>query len=493
MPSEFATGAAAFRNNREETAHCYDRAASLGGLGMFGNGFSGGPGNAGDFEAMARQYWSAWGQAMRQGGLGAAAPAQPANQWQQAVDWWTQLMPGASSQANDAVARFNQQASQWFGQMQQVAAQFAGQDNSASEIGQAWRRAMGANAENPFPDMFKAMRGQGAHGLEEWLDQVKPYLEGFQQQSQRWQQLPAFGQYREHQERWQALQQAQQDYQHQTDAFNALMMKCAQRAFEVFEDKLTAHEEPGRQLTSARALFDLWIDSAEQAYAEIALSAEFREVYGALTNAQMRLRAAIQLEVEHLTGLFGMPTRIEIDSAHRKIADLERALRRAASAGARPVAERKAAPAPRAFAPAPEPVAAPAKAKSRRKASTAKPIARKAQPKRKPAGKQAAPRKTAARKLAAKPASVEQKAPAKQVVGKVAKKAAQKRAAASSRKVAAKQPVQNKTVAKTASVPPGNGRVVSMKDWVARYAAVNAPDGPAPGKQKGAGKQKARK
>lgn len=463
---------------------------------MFGNGFSGGPGNAGDFEAMARQYWNAWGQAMRQGGLDAAAPAQPAGQWQQAVDWWSQLMPGGPSQANDAVARFNQQASQWFGQMQQVAAQFAGQDNSASEIGQAWRRAMGANADNPFPDMFKAMRGQGAHGLDEWLDQVKPYLEGFQQQSQRWQQLPAFGQYREHQERWQALQLAQQDYQRQTEAFNALMMKCAQRAFDAFEDKLTAHEEPGRQLTSARALFDLWIDSAEQAYAEIALSAEFREVYGALTNAQMRLRAAIQLEVEHLTGLFGMPTRTEIDSAHRKIADLERALRRAASAGARPVAERRAAPTPRAPAAEPEPVAAPSKTKSRRKAP--KTVARKPQPVRKPASKRAAPRKTAARKLAAKPATVEQKTPEE----KVSRKAAAKKAAPSRKAAVVKQAASKKHVTakhtpakqpKAVAVPSGNGQVVSMKDWVARYAAANTPDGPAAGKQKGASKQKARK
>ncbi|HYM86795.1 MAG TPA: class III poly(R)-hydroxyalkanoic acid synthase subunit PhaE, partial [Pseudoxanthomonas sp.] len=361
---------------------------------MFGNGFGSGFDNKGDFESMARQYWSAWGQAMRQSGLGAAAPAQPASQWQQAVDWWSQLMPGGQSQANDAVARFNHQASQWFGQMQQVAAQFAGQDSSAADVSQAWRRAMGANGDNPFPDMFKAMRGQGANGLDEWLDQVKPYLEGFQQQGQRWQQMPSFGQYREHHERWQALQLAQQEYQHQTEAFNALMMKCAQRAFEVFEDKLTAHEEPGRQITSARALFDLWIDSAEHAYAGIALSAEFREVYGALTNAQMRLRAAIQLEVEHMTGLFGMPTRTEIDSAHRKIAELERALRRAAAASSRPVTERRAAATPAVS----EPVAATsAEAKPRRK--TAKPAARKAQRVRKPASKQAPPRKTAVRKL----------------------------------------------------------------------------------------------
>jgi class III poly(R)-hydroxyalkanoic acid synthase PhaE subunit len=437
-------------------------------------------GDTGDFEAMARQYWSAWGDAMRQGGMGPAAPTQPAQQWQQAVDWWSRLLPDGRSQANDAVGRFNQQASQWFGQMQQVAAQFAGQDSNAAEVSQAWRRAVGANGDgNPYPDLFKAMRGQGAHGLDEWLDQVKPYLEGFQQQSQRWQQLPAFGQYREHQERWQALQLAQQDYQQRTDAFNALMLKCAQRAFEVFEDKLIAHEEPGRQITSARALFDLWIDSAEQAYAGIALSAEFRKVYGALTNAQMRLRAAIQLEVEHMTGLFGIPTRTEIDSAHRKVAELERALRRAAAA--EPHAARPSRPA--------EPVAPPAKSKPRR-AIRKPPVERKSRPAAsRSVGKPAPKRKTAARKLAAKPAVMEQKAPAKRVAkAQPGKQAASKPVVAKgsmpARKTPASKPATRKPAAKkTPAARSGSNRVVSMKDWVARYAALNTPE--AIGKGKG--------
>jgi class III poly(R)-hydroxyalkanoic acid synthase PhaE subunit len=426
---------------------------------------------------------------MRQGGMGGAAPPQPARQWQQSVDWWSQLLPDGRSQANDAVGRFNQQASQWFGQMQQVAAQFAGQDSSAREVGQAWRQAMGAHGDgNPFTDLFKAMRGQGAHGMDEWLDQVKPYLEGFQQQSQRWQQLPAFGQYREHQERWQALRLAQQEYQQESEVFNALMLKCAQRAFEVFEDKLIAHEEPGRQITSARALFDLWIDSAEQAYAVIALSAEFRKVQGALTNAQMRLRAAIQLEVEHMTGLFGMPTRTEIDSAHRKVAELERASRRAASAAARPFAEPRAARAPRPE----EPVAPPAKPKPRRATSplvgAASAAKRHAPPKPKPAtrkaaGKPASKRMTAARKLAPRPAVVEQKTRTEPAANAQSRKSAARKTAARNKSTpvanaAIKKPAEKKTTpARTNS-----DRVVSMKDWVARYAAMNTPDAIGKGK-----------
>jgi len=479
---------------------------------MFNSGF----GNNGDFESMARQYWSAWGEAMRQGGLG-GAPARPASQWQQAVDWWTQLMPGERSQANDAVGRFNQQASQWFGQMQQVAAQFAGQDSNPADVSQAWRRAMGAHADNPFPDLFKAMRGQGAHGLDDWLEQVKPYLDSFQQnfqqQSRQWQHLPAFGQYREHQERWQALQLAQQDYQQQSEAFNALLAKCAQRAFDVFEDKLTAHDGPGRQITSARGLFDLWIDSAEEAYAGIALSPEFREIYGALGNAQMRLRAAIQLEVEHMTGLFGMPTRTEIDSAHRKIAELERALRRAAAAGTPTVAERKAAAAQTAPA-APTPAAS-SKPKPRRTARK-QPAARKSAARKTIAGKNRPAKQTVARKAAAKPAVVTEKpaarkapASARTVVAKAqpAKKVATKQATKpTSVKADAKAGVSQKTAPKKAepkkaapqkaaahkSAPAStSNRVVSMKDWVARYAAMNTPQGPGSsktGRDKGARK-----
>ena len=472
---------------------------------MFNAGFGSG---TGDFEGLSRQYWSAWGEAMRQAGVSAGVIPQPQSQWQQAVNWWSQLLPNGPSQANDAVGRFNQQARDWYGQMQQVAAQFAGQDSSPADVSQAWRNAIGANAlggsgSNPFLDMFKGLRGPGAHGMDEWLEQVQPYLQSFQQQSQRWQQLPAFGQYREHQERWQALQLAQQEYQQCTGDYNQLMGRCMQQAFEVFEGKLAAHEEPGRQIASARALFDLWIDAAEEAYAQTALSQEFRHVTGALSNAQMRLRAAIQLEVEHMTGLFGMPTRTEIDSAHRKIADLERALRRAGAA-------RQSRPAPQpakraAEPPLPaEPVAEVAKAvtpvRKPRKAATRKPVARKSA--RKPATAKAAPKRVASRKLAAKPVQVKaapvvkkpaatKAAPAKPVRAKpAAKKAAKPVVRKPVAKAVAKPPV--KTTSKPVASAPPSAQVVSMKDWVARYAAANTPAAPDAPKQK-SGKKGARK
>jgi class III poly(R)-hydroxyalkanoic acid synthase PhaE subunit len=367
----------------------------FGPFGPFAPG-AGGASSGADFEQLARQYWGAWGDALR------AAAAQPAvpqgvphwQQWHDVVDWWSKLAHGGRSEANDVVDRFNAQARHWFGQMQQVAAQFAGQDHSASQIADAWKKALGASGENPFPEIFRAMRGHGQHGLDQWIEDASPYLEAWRREAGGWLSMPAFGIGREHQERLQKLAQAQLDYQEKSSAYNALMAKAAQEAFELFEGKLAEREEPGRQLTSARALFDLWIDAAEEAYADIALSQEFREVYGALVNAQMRLRGGIQKEVELTCGLFGMPTRTEVDAAHRKIAELERQLHRTRAAAA------PARPATPSGGNGPEPKK-PARKRSARKTTAA---AAKPAPRRTPSKSKAKPAKRVTKNKRASPA-----------------------------------------------------------------------------------------
>lgn len=440
---------------------------------MFGSGFGNGNFGGGDFESLARQYWNAWGEAMRQGAAGAGLPGVGQPGWQQATQWWSQLLPGARSDAMDAVNRFNQLASGWYGQMQQVAAQFAGQDGSAADIAKAWREALGANAAdaNPFADIFRAMQSGGQESLSNWLEQAAPFIEALQSaargEQSRWLHLPAFGPAREHQERWQGLLQAYQDYQERTKAYDALMAQVMRHALSLFEDKLAEREEPGRQLTSARALFDLWIDAAEDAYAAAALSESFREAYGTLTNAQMRLRGAVQVEVEKVCGLFGMPTRTEIDSAHRKIVQLERAMRRQVrEAKAAPAVRRPAAPAAE---PAPPPavrVVKPAKPKKAAKKAASPKATGKKTARRRPAQKQAKP--AAAAKPRAKPAP---------------RRAVASRAVSPSKRAAAEAPSTVAKPAKKAGKPAKlakasvNGNIVSMKDWVARYAPM-PPLGP---------------
>ncbi len=324
-------------------------AGGAGGSGFGGSGFGGNN----DPAALAQQYWSALTEAMRSAGGG----ARQQDPWQAAMQSWSQLAGGGQprNDAGDAIERFSAQARQWFGTMQQVAEQFAGKSASPQDIAAAWKQAMGGGG-NPFASLMSGMTGRGQSGFEDWYAQIAPMLHGgmfnglsggdmlggMRQEAMSWMRTPAFGHNREQQERWQALVEAQLELQQKNDAYNALMLEAGRDAFDRFEGKLAERSEPGRQLQSARALFDLWIDAAEEAYAEIALSAGFRKVYGELVNAQMRVRAGIQTEVERMCGLFGMPGRTEVDSAHRRIAELERQLRRLRDAVS---AQTKSAPA----------------------------------------------------------------------------------------------------------------------------------------------------
>jgi class III poly(R)-hydroxyalkanoic acid synthase PhaE subunit len=310
-----------------------------------------------DFASLARQYWNRWGEMMRGETAPASAPgfstagfpgsgfpgfsdaghagagpsagtagAMPG--WNEALAWWSQLARGGSQPADAAVERFNAQARGWYAQMQQLAAQFVGQNASAADVAKAWKQAFGSTGGNPFAEALRGMQGPGQHGFEQWFAQAAPWLEQMQREGRSWLDTPALGFTREHQQRWQQLAAAMQDYQQQDKSYQALLAEAMQDAFKRFEEKLAACSEPGRQLESTRALFDLWIDAAEEAYAEIALSPRFRDAYGALVNAQMRLRAAVQREVEQAGEAMGVPTRTEVDAAHRKIAQLERDLRR---------------------------------------------------------------------------------------------------------------------------------------------------------------------
>jgi class III poly(R)-hydroxyalkanoic acid synthase PhaE subunit len=359
---------------------------------------AGSGGNAGDIEALARQYFSAWGDALRHAAVPPGAPgAQGAGQgsWQQAIDWWAQMMPNASSSpADDAVHRFREQAGGWYGTMQQVAAQFAGRDASSADVAQAWKQAVEGQGDGLLQWMLQGARGHTQAGGPDLLK----LLETLQRDLGPWLQSPAFGPGREHQARWQALLRAQQDYQAHSRDYVDQIKQALDDAFTLFEQRLAEHEQPGNQLTSARAMFDLWIEAAEEAYAKVAMSEPFQQVYAELGNAQMRLRAATQHEIERVCEAIGMPTRTEMDAAHRRITDLERLVRRmAAGVAPQPAAAEapKAASRPRAArrdaAPTPGPVKKAAKA--------AKPAAKKASSAR---VKKTAP-KASAKPAAAKP------------------------------------------------------------------------------------------
>lgn len=284
-----------------------------------------------DWQALQQQYWNAWTDATKN----ATAPPSAATPWHEGLEQWSRLF--GSGKQSDATERLMSSAKGYVALMQSMLS--AAGTNPADAGAHAWTQALrnGFNMPGLDPKMFdnplaKALRdisGQGVKSFEQLAAGAMPWLQQMKSEGMSWLQAPAFGYAREHQEHYQKMALAFAEYQEAMKNYNALILKSSQRGFEILEDKLAERSEPGRQLDSVRALYDLWVDSAEEAYAEIALTDEFRKVYGDVVNSQMRVRSQMQQEVERIGVDLGMPTRTELNSVHKRLHDLRRELRNA--------------------------------------------------------------------------------------------------------------------------------------------------------------------
>jgi hypothetical protein len=296
------------------------------------------------WQALSRQYWNAWQDLTREAGASAGAGA-AAPPWHEGFEQWSRMFAGAGKQS-ETIERVLASAKSFtkFAEAM-IAAATAGNAGATPNWADMLRNFNapggvpgfdGAFA-NPLGGALGEISGQGVRSFEQLMKNFTPDALGAGADPMRevksWLRIPAFGFLREHQEHYQKMASAFVDYQEQSARYNALILKASQRGFGLFESKLAAREEPGRQIDSLRALYDLWVDAMEEAYAEIALSPEFRDVYGALVNAQMRVRSQIQQEVERIATDFGMPTRSELDSIGQRLHDLRRELRKSDRAG----------------------------------------------------------------------------------------------------------------------------------------------------------------
>lgn len=272
------------------------------------------------WQALSQPSFGAWTEAMR----GFAGQPKATG-----FESWAQAFGGGEGAQAETIGRFVDGARNYVAMMQALLNGAAGSDGAMPAWSDALRQAFGGGANlfaHPLAQQWQAP-SMDAFGSLANLFRGPAAAPGDAGELKAWLRMPAFGLLREHQEHQQKSALAWVEYQEQLARYNAQMFEAARRGFEIFEGKLAEREQPGRQVESLRALYDLWVDAAEEGYAEIALSPEFREIHGELTNAQMRMRAQIQQEIERLSVDLGMPTRSEIDTIGKRLQEVRRELR----------------------------------------------------------------------------------------------------------------------------------------------------------------------
>lgn len=305
-----------------------------------------------DWTAMAQQYMDALKQASAGpatfvnpfsasaspfAGMANPFAAAPVNPFEAMTRAFSQTSKSDGSSNNDVAERMAASMKNYFSMLQTMATAgtpaqaFGAAGDSNPWLDAVKNAALPAGMENPLLAAFRDFSGNGAKGFEQMANQfmAAPAMAD----ARALLQLPTFGMSRERQEQIQLGMLALLDFQEKSKAYQMQMAKAAQRGNQVFQAKLANRSESDKLIDTPRALYDFWVDAAEEGYAEVALSPEFSQAYGDYANAQMALRSHVQQETERSTGELGMPTRSEVNSIGKRLQELRREFRASNEAG----------------------------------------------------------------------------------------------------------------------------------------------------------------
>ncbi len=139
--------------------------------------------------------------------------------------------------------------------------------------------------------------------------------------------LPALGLTRERQEAMKRMQHLVTEYAQQQQALTKLWGEIIGDALKTLGENVGAKLQKGEMPQSPKALYDLWVESAELAYARAAHSPAYAKAQADLGNTVAKLRTEQRMMVETVTRELDLPTRAELNTVHRRIKEMKTEIR----------------------------------------------------------------------------------------------------------------------------------------------------------------------
>lgn len=274
-----------------------------------------------DYQALAQQSWDTWTRYLQQQTPTTANP-------------FASFSPMSHAGASDDLLSRSMAALKGYGEWLQGAA-----SSGLGQGGMDWQHQLqqlfSSLGGQPFSHAFGSLDSDAARSFaqqwQSWLQASQSPLGagGFSFDVEH---MAAFGYTRERQLHQQALAAAMREYLDSYNKYQALIQRANKEGFERLQAKLTTLSTSSKQVESLKGLYDLWVDGAEEAYAQIALSDEFRHVYGLMVNAQSRVRELQRQQLESFCRELGIPTHSEVTALGKRLHELRRELRASVSA-----------------------------------------------------------------------------------------------------------------------------------------------------------------
>jgi class III poly(R)-hydroxyalkanoic acid synthase PhaE subunit len=135
---------------------------------------------------------------------------------------------------------------------------------------------------------------------------------------------PGLGLTREFNEKFQQGFDAWVAWQLATLEYQGVVNQIWEKAFEKFFQDLLSLAEKGEIIESLRDLILLWTRGAEEVFTENFRGETYVLAQGKMLNASMKYRERERAILETFLNLYNLPTRSELDEAHRRIYELRK-------------------------------------------------------------------------------------------------------------------------------------------------------------------------
>ncbi|MET0106477.1 MAG: class III poly(R)-hydroxyalkanoic acid synthase subunit PhaE [Sedimenticola sp.] len=331
-----------------------------------------------------QKYWQNWTDFSRQAMGGAA---QPKNPWESAMQhWWQAISPSAPDMTKDFMDKMMNQGNALFQMADQFSRNF--QENGAAA---EWTEVL----NKTFADLKQGFTGAAEAGGDDALHKMMAFwempLDNWQRMVsslslmpgdmlrnmphgghlERFLSAPGLGYTREEQGQQQQMMLKVMEYQQALQEYMQFFSNLGVLTVDRMQAKVGDIAAQGKQIDSARALYDTWVGVCEEAYGEQVMTPEYAKTHGRLVNALMGVKHHMAVMVDESLGAMNMPTRTELRTLQTRMQENRREIKalKAEIAELKAIVAAQAAPKPKV---APKAKAAPKKKAAVRKKTAAK-------------------------------------------------------------------------------------------------------------------------
>ncbi len=295
-----------------------------------------------------QEYLDTWTDLSEKMTSGFQPAKKPINPWVEALDQWETFIPNTGEsqpyaqrmldqgkaffEMSDGISKFlkvlnevNESKEQWQNtlqsQMEAIKKAFETGDSSLAafwdEPLDSWKSSLGDSPIELQSFMKFVDQAQGMDSLTNPIyDEMNKKLS-----------TPALGQNREAQEQHQKYTCLLMDYQRASQEYNTAHHRVGQEAIERLIAKISEMSKQGESIDTMRGIYDLWVDCAEEAYAEFAFTDEYQTVYGRMINSLMALKQASRNIVDSAMTSIGLPSSKAFDTVLQRMQEMRREIR----------------------------------------------------------------------------------------------------------------------------------------------------------------------